>query len=53
MEDLLRLVEVLQNKIRNIDSSVGLDATVLGEEVNPKVFGIIRRIKEQDKTVFD
>lgn len=53
LEDLLRLVEILQNKIRNIDSSVGLDATVLGEEVNPKVFGIIRKIKEKDETVFD
>lgn len=53
LEDLLRLVEVLQNKIRNIDNSIGLDATVLGEEVNPKVFGIIRRIKEQDTTIFD
>ncbi|MEW6408901.1 MAG: hypothetical protein AB1488_02150 [Nitrospirota bacterium] len=42
-----------QNKIRNIDSSVGLDTTVLGEEVNPKVFGIIRRIREQDETIFD
>lgn len=53
LEDLLRLAEVLQNKIRNIDNSIGLDATVLGEEVNPKVFGIIRRIKEQDTTIFD
>lgn len=53
LEDLLRLVEILQNKIRDIDSSVGLDATVLGEEVNPKVFGIIRRIRERDETVFD
>lgn len=53
LEDLLRLVEVLQNKIRNIDSSIGLDATVLGEEVNPKVFGIIRRIRERDETIFD
>lgn len=53
LEDLLRLVEILQNKIRNIDSSVGLDTTVLGEEVNPKVFGIIRRIRENDETVFD
>jgi len=53
LEDLLRLVEILQNKIRNIDSSIGLDATVLGEEVNPKVFGIIRRIRDQDETVFD
>jgi len=53
LEDLLRLVEVLQNKIRNIDSSIGLDATVLGEEVNPKVFGIIRRIRQRDETIFD
>lgn len=53
LEDLLRLVKILQNKIRNIDSSIGLDTTVLGEEVNPKVFGIIRRIQEQDETVFD
>ncbi len=53
LEDLLRLVEILQNKIRDIDRSVGLDATVLGEEVSPKVFGVIRRIRERDETVFD
>jgi len=53
LEGLLRLVEILQNKIRNIDNSIGLDTTVLGEEVNPKVFGIIRRLQEQDETVFD
>lgn len=53
LEDLLRLVNVLQNKISNIDRAVGLDATVLGEEVNPKVFGVIRRIKDKDAAVFD
>jgi len=53
LEDLLRLVEILQTKIRDIDSSVGLDATVLGEEVHPKVFGVIRRIKEKDPSLFD
>jgi len=53
LEDLLRLVSILQAKIRNIDDSVGLDQTVLGEEVHPKVFGIIRRIKEKDNTVLD
>ncbi len=53
LEDLLRLVEILENKIRNIDSSIGLDATVLGEAVNPKVFGILRKIKEKDETVFE
>src|SRR3990170_2417071 len=53
LEDLLCLVEILQSKIRNIDSAVGLDSTILGEEVNPKVFGIIRRIRERDAKVFD
>ncbi len=53
LEDLIRLVEILQNKIRAIDSSIGLDASVLGEEINPKVFGVIRRIKEKDTKVFD
>lgn len=53
LEDLLRLVSILQNKIRNIDNSIGLDTTVLGEEVNPKVFGIIRKIREKDEEVFE
>ncbi len=53
LEDLLRLVNILQNKIRNIDNSIGLDTTVLGEEVNPKVFGIIRKIREKNEGVFE
>jgi superfamily II DNA or RNA helicase len=53
LEDLLRLVNILQNKIRNIDNSIGLDTTVLGEEVNPKVFGIIRKIREKNEEVFE
>lgn len=53
LEDLLRLVEVLQNKIRQIDNAVGLDQTILGEEVNPKVFGVIRKIREKDERVFE
>jgi len=53
LEDLLRLVRILQQKIRNIDSSIGLDQTILGETIHPKVFGTIRRIKEKDATLFD
>lgn len=53
LEDLLRLVSILQGKIRNIDSSIGLDQTILGETIHPKVFGTIRRIKEKDTTLFD
>ena len=53
LEELLRLVQVLQSKIIDIDKSVGLDQTILGEEIHPKVFGIIRRIIERDSSVID
>jgi superfamily II DNA or RNA helicase len=52
LEELLKLVEILQNKIIDIDKSVGLDQTVLGEEIHPKVFGIIRRIRGKDGRIF-
>jgi hypothetical protein len=52
LEDLLKLVAILQDKIRHIDKSVGLDQTILGEEIHPKVFGIMRRIKEKDALIF-
>lgn len=51
LEELLRLVRILQTKIIEIDEAVGLDQKVLGEEIHPKVFGIIRRIKEKDSTI--
>lgn len=52
LEELLKLVQILQNKIIDIDKSIGLDQTILGEEIHPKVFGIIRRIKEKDAKIF-
>ena len=52
LEELLKLVQALQSKIIDIDNSVGLDQTVLGEEIHPKVFGIIRRIKGKDERLF-
>lgn len=52
LEELLKLVEILQTKIIDIDRSVGLDQTILGEEIHPKVFGIIRRIKGKDEKIF-
>lgn len=33
--------------------SVGLDASVLGEAINPKVFNTIKRIESEDVTVID
>lgn len=52
LEELLKLVQALQSKIIDIDDSVGLDQTVLGEEIHPKVFGIIRRIRGKDERLF-
>lgn len=53
LEELLNLVLILQNKIIDIDKAVGLDQTILGEKIHPKVFGIMRRIKEKDVSIFD
>jgi hypothetical protein len=53
LERLLGLVQSLQTKIRQIDDTVGLDASVLGEAINPKVFNTIKRIESEDATVID
>lgn len=45
LESLLELVKILQGKISMINETIGLDASVLGEAINPKVFGIIRDLK--------
>jgi len=45
LESLLELVKILQKKIEMINETIGLDASVLGEAINPKVFGIIRDLK--------
>ena len=52
LEELLNLLKILQHKITNINDSLGLDGTILGEPIKPKVFGIIRAIKDKDKNVF-
>lgn len=45
LESLLELVKILQNKIEMINETIGLDASVMGEKINPKVFGIIRDLR--------
>lgn len=45
LEKLLELVKILQRKIEMINETVGLDASVLGEKINPKVFGIIHDLR--------
>ena len=53
LEQLLGLVQSLQKKIKQIDTTIGLDASVLGETINPKVFNTLKRIQDQDDSVVD
>jgi len=53
LESLLNLVRRLQQRIANIDRTVGLDASVLGEVIHPKSLADLRRIKAGDRDVLD
>ncbi|WP_234554321.1 helicase-related protein [Thermus caliditerrae] len=53
LEAMLGLLERLWDKILQIDKNVGLDASVLGEAVNPKTFNALRRIEREDAGVAD
>lgn len=53
LEDLLGLVERLTNRISQIDDVGMLDASVLGEMVNPRTFNALRRVRDGDVTVLD
>ncbi|MDN8779892.1 hypothetical protein Q0M83_14450, partial [Staphylococcus aureus] len=44
----LGLLGRLTEKIIQIDKNVGLDASILGEMVNPRTFNALRRIEEED-----
>ncbi len=49
LDQLLGLMEKLYGKLGDINRTVGLDASVLGEAPNPMDFNILRRIEEGDK----
>jgi len=53
LESLLGLVERLQERIRDIDRTVGLDASVLGETISLRSLGQLRRLKEGDLSLID
>ena len=53
LEQLLRLVERLQDRISQIDDLGLLDASVLGEVVHPRTFNTLRRIRQEDGAVLD
>jgi len=53
LDSILNLLRRLYKKLDEINRSVGLDASVLGETPNPKDFGYIRAIFESKKEVID
>lgn len=53
LDALLKLVERLYEKLDAIKRTVGLDASTLGETVDPKEFNAIRRIQAQDSSILD
>jgi superfamily II DNA or RNA helicase len=53
LESLLGLVQRLQDRIRDIDRTVGLDASVLGEIISARSLEQLRRLREGDTNIID
>jgi len=53
LENLLRLVQRLQDRIREIDTTVGLDASVLGEVIGTRSLEQLRKLRLGDTSVMD
>lgn len=53
LERLLGLVDRLNRKIWDINESGFLDASILGETVNPQNFNTLRRIRDEDGAVIE
>ena len=53
LDDVLKLLEKLQQKIRKIGDTVGHETPIIGEQARPKDFNAIDRIKQNDSTLID
>lgn len=53
LESLLNLVHRLYEKLDAIKRTIGLDASTLGETVDPKDFNTIKRIRDEDVSVLE
>jgi len=53
LENLLGLVERLQTRIRDIDRTVGLDASVLGEVIGTRSLEQLRRLRTGDSSLIE
>ncbi|TVR18353.1 MAG: helicase [Anaerolineaceae bacterium] len=53
LETMLNLVQRLQDRIRDIDRTVGLDASILGEAISVRSLSQLRRLRDADQTLID
>jgi superfamily II DNA/RNA helicase len=53
LNDILELMERLEEKIRKVSQTIGIEATILGEKENPKNFNAVARIREEDQTLLE
>ncbi len=53
LENLLRILERLYEKLHAINRTVGLDASVLGETPNPMDFNILRRLEREETATLE
>jgi superfamily II DNA or RNA helicase len=53
LETMLNLVKRLQDRIRDIDRTVGLDASILGEAISTRSLEQLRRLQDEDQSVID
>jgi SNF2 family DNA or RNA helicase len=53
LNDLLQLIEKLTAKIEGTRKTVGIDAEILGGDVDPKNFNAIARMRREDQKVLD
>jgi len=49
LDKFLKLMKKLQEKIKIIGATVGLDNQVLGEQITPREFGLIEKLYSKDK----
>lgn len=51
LEKLLKLVKKLQHKLTQINDTIGLDSSVMGEVADPKTFNTLDRIAAEDHAI--
>jgi len=53
LDDILRLIQRLEEKIKKIAVTIGEPSTILGEMETPKNFNALARIKREDHAILD